>query len=68
MKALWDQQLAIIDQTRANLGEALTPESLQKLETYVFIGAREDLEAKVPPSAHRQMAGLPSQPVPLRIQ
>jgi hypothetical protein len=68
MKALWDQQLAIIDQTRANLREGLTPESFQKLETYVFIGAPEDLEAKVPPSAHNQMVVLPSQPVPLRIQ
>jgi hypothetical protein len=71
LKALSDQEPAIVDQTRANLKAALTPESFQKMETYVFIGARENLQSAIPPSARNHpvsLAGLPPHQTPLRIR
>jgi hypothetical protein len=71
LKALWDQQLAVVDRTRANLKAALAPENFQKMETYVFIGARENIQSAVPPSAHNQMvslADLPPHQTPLRLR
>jgi hypothetical protein len=72
LKALSDQELAIVDQTRANLKAALTPESFQKMETYVFIGARENLQSAVPPSAYNHPVSLadlpPPHQTPLRIR
>jgi hypothetical protein len=71
LKALSDQEAAIVDRTRANLKATLAPESFQKMETYVFIGARENLQKAVPPSAHNQTvssADLPPHQTPLRIR